>query len=70
MIEYDKSNARRLVQYYDAISFDYHGRKMRVVSFIHNEREEDMKIIMNPYLLYAGNQWDRVAALGEFAAES
>lgn len=69
MIEYDKSNARRLVKYYDAVSFDYHDRKMRVVSFIHNEREEDMKIIINPYLLYAGNQWDRVAALGEFAAE-
>ena len=69
LIGYDRSNAQRLVEYYDAITFDYHGRKMRIVSFIHHERQENMKIIINPYLLYAGNQWDRVAALGEFATE-
>jgi len=66
---YGRENAGRLVGYYDDILFDSHGRKMRLVTFIHHEDEGQMKIMVNPYVLYAGDDMKRVELLGHFALE-
>ena len=66
LISYEKTNVQRLIKIFNSITIDVDGKKEYFISFVVNKGTGQSKIFINPRILYAGTQFDRVAVLGAF----
>lgn len=63
IIHYDKKNIKRLINIF---SNCYNIKNEYILSFVLNQDLENAKMFINPYIYYAGNEWDKVKFLGCF----
>ena len=66
MFRYAKKNLYRLLKVYDRINFEWNGKHQLFAAFVYNKHKEDMKIFINPYIFYAGDNFDKIKFLGIF----
>lgn len=64
LIGYDYSNFARMKKAYSKLSVDIDGRPEAFCSFVDNGHST--RIFVNPHIVYAGSQYDKVEILGEF----
>lgn len=66
-IGYDVSHLNRLKNIYSKLRFDVDGKQVRFCAFVTDGSErKDMRIFVNPRVLYAGTRYDKVEILGAF----
>lgn len=66
IIGYDKHNASRLIKKYYGIRFDVNGVKQRFCSFVYEENKTDMRIFINPSILYSGKNKNALEGMNLF----
>lgn len=66
-IGFDVSHLNRLKNTYSKLRFDVDGKQVRFCAFVTDGGErKDMRIFINPRVLYAGTNYDKVEILGAF----
>lgn len=65
-IGYDRGNAKRLIQNYRNITFNWKGEQQRFCTFVYEEDRSNMSIFINPNIFYTGKHADQVEAFGMF----
>lgn len=68
IIGYDTKNIKRFKEIYKQMIFEYHGQKERLFTFISKwDGEANMNAVVNPHILYSGNNYRKVEVFGAFA---
>lgn len=65
-IGYDRYHAKDLVQNFRTITFSCHGEQQRFCTFVYEPEKENMRIFVNPNIMYTGKHPENVEALGAF----
>lgn len=65
-IGYHRSNAKPLVKNFRAIAFPYDGKQQNFCIFVAGQKKSDMRIFVNPNIMYTGKHPENVEALGAF----
>lgn len=67
VIGYAKSKRTRLLDTYRQLTFEWNGTHQHLCSFVTDDlRVGNVKIFINPHILYRGSNWHRVEILGTF----
>lgn len=67
---YDKSNCDKLLNIYRSITFEVKGQQEYFVSFVINKLgKENIKIFVNPHIIYSGSDYTKVEVLGAFVKQ-
>ncbi|MBE6845447.1 MAG: hypothetical protein E7508_07030 [Ruminococcus sp.] len=62
-IDYDVSNASRLLRSFEEITFNADGYQYHFCGYKWRYKKTDMKIFVNPLIFFAGNDYNKVEAL-------
>ena len=65
-IGYHRSNAKALVKNFRTITFSCRGEQQRFCTFVYEPEKENMRIFVNPNIMYTGKHPENVEALGAF----
>ena len=65
-IDYHRANAKRLVQNFRIITFSCRGEQQRFCIFVYEPEKENMRIFVNPNIMYTGKHPENVETLGAF----
>lgn len=66
-IGYDRSQRARLLDAYRKLTFDWRGKQQHLCAFITDDlRIGNMRIMVNPHIIYRGSNWHKVEVLGAF----
>ena len=68
-IGYDRSHLNRLLAVYRRIKFYWRDKEQLFAAFIYEKNKEDMRIVINPNIFYAGSNFDKVEGFGTFFNE-
>ncbi|MCD8049938.1 MAG: hypothetical protein LUG52_10190 [Clostridia bacterium] len=67
LIDYDVSQASRLIDIYKNITFEYKGKTEYLITFVVNNRDlNGAKFYINPHIVYSGSDYQKVEVLGAF----
>lgn len=71
-IGYEHSNIKRLIKIYSSLFFEIEGKQMRFCSFVTDGKSslDNMRIFINPRVLYSGSDYRKVEVLGAFGNET
>lgn len=67
LIGYDKSQRSRLMKTYAQLIFKWKDKRQRFCSFVSGDyKNGNIRIFINPHILYRGSNWCKVEILGAF----
>lgn len=68
-IGYDRNNAKRLLDSYRHITFNWRGQQQYFCTFFYEDDIRDMRIVCNPNIFYIGKQIEKVESYGAFCVK-